>query len=171
MTWIEVADSAIKIGLGALIAGFITFLLSSIQHKNELAKAKVAREFEMLKEVAENIETFNRIALRYWAYVTHWRLKALPEGGLKSDNLINSQNDLFNSFSDLTKAESLLLLFGYKEASIAARNFGETVIAFKRHVEDLNTLFSDDNAAHHRQAMITDRSHLFDLLNEIYNKI
>ena len=41
MIWIEVVDSAVKIGLGALIAGVITFLLSSTQHRNELKRPKV----------------------------------------------------------------------------------------------------------------------------------
>ena len=63
MTWIEVVDSAVKIGLGALIAGVIAFLLSSTQHRNELKKAKVEREFEMLKTVAEKVENFNSIIL------------------------------------------------------------------------------------------------------------
>ena len=67
MIWIEVVDSVVKIGLGALIAGVITFLLSSTQHRNELKKAKVEREFEMLKEVAEKVEIFNPNALRYWS--------------------------------------------------------------------------------------------------------
>jgi hypothetical protein len=55
MTWIAVADSAVKIGLGALITGLIAFILSTTQHRNDRKKAKVAREFEMLKEVAGKV--------------------------------------------------------------------------------------------------------------------
>ena len=35
MTWIEVVDSAVKIGLGALITGIIAFVLSTTQHRND----------------------------------------------------------------------------------------------------------------------------------------
>ncbi|WP_250163108.1 hypothetical protein [Psychrobacter sp. WY6] len=92
MTWIEVVDSAVKIGLGALIAGVIAFLLSSTQHRNELKKAKIEREFEMLKEVAEKVENFNNIALRYWSLSSDWRRRLLLDSTiLPSSNLLDSQ--------------------------------------------------------------------------------
>ncbi|WP_201529500.1 hypothetical protein [Psychrobacter frigidicola] len=118
MTWIEVVDSAVKIGLGALIAGVIAFLLSSTQHRNELKKAKVEREFEMLKEVAKKVEIVNSITLNYWAFVTDWRRKLVLDSSLpKSNGLLDAQKKLFDSFNELTKAKSLLLLFGYGIAS------------------------------------------------------
>ena len=172
MTWIEVVDSAVKIGLGALIAGIIAFLLSSTQHRNELKKAKVEREFEMLKEVAEKIEFFNHITLRYWALATDWRRKLLLDSSVPRSNiLLDAQHDLFDSFSELTKAESLLLLFGYNEASVSLRLYGETVIAFKKRVESSNILFDEDDAASYRESMIDKRAELFKILNEIYKTI
>lgn len=45
MTPIEVIDTAIKIGLGALIGGIIAFLLERQKHKSELTKEKRA-EFQ-----------------------------------------------------------------------------------------------------------------------------
>jgi len=122
MTWIEVVDSAVKIGLGALITGIITFVLSTTQHRNDQKKAKVAREFEMLKEVAEKVETFNNVALRYWSLYSDWRRRLILDSSVpKSNILLDAQHDLFNSFSELTTAESLLLLFGYSEASVSLR--------------------------------------------------
>jgi len=141
MTWIEVVDSAVKIGLGALIAGVIAFLLSSTQHRNELKKAKIEREFEMLKEVAEKVENFNNIALRYWSLSSDWRRRLLLDSTiLPSSNLLDSQNDLYDSFSELTKAESLLLLFGYDEASVSLRSYGETIISFRKRVSSLDII-------------------------------
>jgi len=126
MTWIEVVDSAVKIGLGALITGIIAFVLSTTQHRNDRKKSKVAREFEMLKEVAEKVESFNHVALKYWALATDWRRKLeLDRSLVKPKSLLDAQKDLFNSFSELTNAESLLLLFGYENAQIALRDYGE----------------------------------------------
>lgn len=172
MTWIEVVDSAVKIGLGALIAGIITFLLSSTQHRNELKKVKVEREFEMLKEVAEKVEIFNSITLNYWAFATDWRRKLVSDSSLtKSNGFLDSQNKLFDSFSELTKAESLLLLFGYEKAQITLREYGETVIAFKKRVSSIDISFNEDDAASYRESMISKRSELFSLLNDIYKTI
>ncbi|WP_201548738.1 hypothetical protein [Psychrobacter sp. Pi2-1] len=172
MTWIEVADSAVKIGLGALITGIIAFVLSTIQHRNDRKKAKVAREFEMLKEVAGKVETFNRVSLRYWANITDWRARSLLSGiYTKPEKLIDSQNALYDSFSELTEAESLLLLFGYEEASISLRLYGETVIAFKKRVDSTDLRFDADDAANYRESMINKRAELFKILNNIYKKI
>ena len=172
MTWIEVVDSAVKIGLGAIIAGFIAFLLSTTQHHNELKKAKVEREFEMLKEVAEKVEKFNTITLNYWALSTDWRRRLILDNSIpKPDGLRDTQHKLFDSFSELTKAESLLLLFGFHNASAMLREYGETVIAFKKRVESTDIPFNSSDAADYRKSMIDKRSELFSLLNEIYKTI
>ena len=172
MIWIEVVDSAVKIGLGALIAGVITFLLSSTQHRNELKKAKIEREFEMLKEVAEKVENFNNIALRYWSLSSDWRRRLLLDSTiLPSSNLLDSQNDLYDSFSELTKAESLLLLFGYDEASVSLRSYGETIISFRKRVSSLDIFFDESDAASYRESMIDKRAELFKILNKIYKMI
>lgn len=172
MIWIEVVDSAVKIGLGALIAGVITFLLSSTQHRNELKKAKVEREFEMLKTVAEKVENFNSITLNYWAFATDWRRRLISDSSLpKSNGFLDAQNKLFDSFSELTKAESLLLLFGYSSAQIKLRDYGETVISFKKRIDSVDIPFDQNDTTNYRKSMIDKRSKLFSLLNEIYKTI
>ena len=172
MIWIEVVDSAVKIGLGALIAGVITFLLSSTQHRNELKKAKVEREFEMLKTVAEKVENFNSITLNYWAFATDWRRRLILDSSLpKSNGFLDAQNKLFDSFSELTKAESLLLLFGYSSAQTKLRDYGETVISFKKRIDSIDIPFDPSDTTNYRKSMIDKRSELFSLLNEIYKTI
>lgn len=172
MTWIEVIDSAVKIGLGALITGIIAFVLSTTQHRNDRKKAKVAREFEMLKEVAEKIESFNNVALRYWSLSSDWRRRLILDSTTyPSSNLLDFQNDLYDKFSELTKAESLLLLFGYDEASVSLRLYGETVIAFRKRVSSLDIPFDENDAASYRESMIDKRAQLFQILNGIYKTI
>ena len=172
MLWIEVVDSAVKIGLGALIAGVIAFLLSSTQHRNELKKAKVEREFEMLKEVAEKVENFNHIALRYWALSSDWRRRLILDSSIEKPNELSvTQNEFFDSFKELTKSESLLLLFGYKDASVQVREYGDLIRDFYNRVKDTSKPFEINDATSYRKSMIDKRSELFSLLNEIYKTI
>ena len=172
MTWIEVIDSAVKIGLGALIAGVIAFLLSSTRHRNELKKAKVDREFEMLKEVAEKAENFNQTALKYWSLSSDWRRRLAIDNSIeKPIELSIAQNDFFDSFKELTKAESLLLLFGYGNASLKVREYGESIIDFYNRVKNIDLPFNSSDASNYRKSMIDKRSELFSLLNEIYKTI
>ncbi|CAM3602932.1 MAG: hypothetical protein ACI9ST_000738 [Psychrobacter glaciei] len=172
MTWIEVVDSAVKIGLGALIAGIIAFLLSSTQHRNELKKSKVEREFEMLKEVAEKVENFNHITLRYWALSSDWRRRLILDSSIEKPNELSvTQNEFFDSFKELTKSESLLLLFGYKDASVQVREYGDLIKDFYNRVKDTNKPFEISDATSYRESMINKRSELFNLLNDIYKTI
>ncbi len=172
MTWIEVVDSAVKIGLGALIAGTIAFLLSSTQHRNELKKGKVEREFEMLKEVAEKIEAFNQAALKYWSLSSDWRRRVALDNSIeKPSELTIAQNNFFDSFKELNKAESLLLLFGYNNASVKVREYGESIVDFYNRVKNLDMPFSVSDAADYRGKMLNKRSELFNLLNNIYKTI
>ena len=165
-------DSAVKIGLGALIAGVIAFLLSSTQHRNELKKAKVDREFEMLKEVAEKAENFNQTALKYWSLSSDWRRRLAIDNSIeKPIELSIAQNDFFDSFKELTKAESLLLLFGYGNASLKVREYGESIIDFYNRVKNIDLPFNSSDASNYRKSMIDKRSELFSLLNEIYKTI
>ncbi|ALF59366.1 hypothetical protein [Psychrobacter urativorans] len=155
-----------------MIAGVIAFLLSSTQYRNDLKKAKIEREFEMLKEVAEKVEVFNNITLNYWAFITDWRRRLILDASIpKPISLIDIQQKLFDSFSELTKAESLLLLFRYNNTSVKLRKYGETVIAFKKRVESLDVPFDNNDTANYRKSMIDKRSELFILLNEIYKTI
>ena len=75
----------------------------------------------------------------------------------------------FLSFSWTT--ESLLLLFGYSEASVSLRLYGETVIAFRKRVASLDMPFDENDAASYRESMIDKRAQLFQILNEIYKTI
>jgi hypothetical protein len=172
MNWIDVVDSAVKIGLGALISGITALVLTSTQHRNSLEKSKVDREFEMLKEVAEKIEAFNQVSLKYWALSTDWRRRWAEDNTVVQTKMLkNSYLDLFNSFSELTKAESLLLLFGHENAQLKLREYGEVVIDFYKAVKSTDIAFDSDDSVKYRESIVLKRSELFSILHNIYKTI
>ena len=74
MTWIEVADTAIKIGLGALITGIISYITSNRSYKNQIILNRINRYQSITEQVSidfensisefliEGYELINRIA-------------------------------------------------------------------------------------------------------------
>jgi hypothetical protein len=169
MTWLEVADSAIKIGLGAVIAAISTILITKIQHRHSLHKDRVDREYQLLKGIAEKVEQFTHAALKHWAVGTEWQrsLRANPDA-IKPKDMRDSRTELFNRFNDVTASEALLLLLGQEKAQAKLRAYGEYVSEFGRLVSRAHSLMPDDAVAAHRSAMLRLRAAFFDELHLIY---
>lgn len=174
MTLLEVIDSAIKIGLGALIAGASALLLSRSQHHRDLSRAKNDREFEILKDVAEQTERFTQATLRHWALATdahRLRRQEKPLSERKVANLAESNDTLFNIFHELTSSEAKLLLLGKRDAQRALRSYGDMVIAFRRSVMHDAEIMSDSVIETWRTNILKTRKQLLDELHTCYRQL
>ncbi|WP_331352555.1 hypothetical protein [Cellvibrio sp. UBA7671] len=58
MEAIEVIDTAVKVGLGALITGLTTYAITKANHKSEKSKEAVKKRAELLTYSLEKIETY-----------------------------------------------------------------------------------------------------------------
>jgi len=172
VTWLEIVDSAVKIGLGALIAGASGWLLAKTQYSHELHKGKVQREFDLLKDIAEKVERFTHSALKYWAISAEWhRARRTNPDATKSENLLATQKELFGRFNELTSAEAFLLLLGQKAAQSQLRNYGEHVMSYRRAVSRASEPMSDEQIEDYRLYILKARESFFDRLSDMYNKL
>ncbi|TLU61221.1 hypothetical protein FE810_15480 [Thalassotalea litorea] len=62
-TKLEIIDTAIKIGLGSHLAMVGTFLVTRLNHQNELRKESRKRFYDSLEGVSSNIEEITHISL------------------------------------------------------------------------------------------------------------
>jgi hypothetical protein len=174
MTWLEVVDSAVKIGLGALIAGISSLLLSRSQHRRELDRAKIDREFNILKDVAEQTERFTQTALRYWSLIgeSHrLRRKSSSLSAKKESNLEETKRQLFDIFHELTSAEAKLLLLGKRDAQGALRSYGDIVNAFRRSVVTNTEIMTDVEIEAWRENILRSRERVFSELHRCYQQL
>ena len=174
MTLLDVIDSAVKIGLGALIAGLSALVLSRSQHHRDLSKAKINREFEILKDVAEQTERFTQAALRYWSLASDsHRLKrnskSLSER--KEKDFAESKSALFDIFHELTSSEAKLLLLGKRDAQSALRTYGEMVSSFRRSAVNESQLMSDTEIETWRENILKTRERLLSELHLCYQRL
>ena len=67
LTWIQVADDAIKIGLGALIGGLFTWIVARHNNKSAIKKLQFERKAQILSDAAkiheEHFQTFYKYSL------------------------------------------------------------------------------------------------------------
>src|SRR5262249_22073542 len=66
MTGLELVDTAIKIGLGALIGGGFALLSAGRQHKYELERERMKRRERVLEKIAEEFElAYQALSVKY----------------------------------------------------------------------------------------------------------
>jgi len=56
MTWLDVTDDAIKIGLGVFLGGLFSLLVLRLSHRHELRKENLRRRQEIMERVVEHLE-------------------------------------------------------------------------------------------------------------------
>jgi phosphopantetheine adenylyltransferase len=78
---IDVLDTAVKIGLGALISGISTYWITRQKDKSDSVKEYERRHRTILEQVAEETEQVNHVYLKYWALVVEWLRYNRRHGG------------------------------------------------------------------------------------------
>lgn len=120
MTWIEVIDSAVKIGLGALLAGVFSFFTA---HRTIDSEQRARLSTRRRDHLEKNVELIAEIENKY----THqrWRLESyrfwLAKGDLKRAAEEETEfevldKQLYLTMDRFSRASSVLLLLGETEA-------------------------------------------------------
>ena len=127
---LEIVDTAVKIGLGALISGVATFSITTLNHRNDINKDSRVRRRQLIERVAEDVESFCNASLEYWAYLTDFTRRkennySIPDS--VRNNVISAGERLFDEYANLTSAESKLLLLGLDNCESTVRDLGDCV--------------------------------------------
>ena len=64
---IALIDTALKIGLGALMAGFVTVRVTKLKHQQAVVESAVRRRLEVIESVTAGIAEFTHAIVRYCA--------------------------------------------------------------------------------------------------------
>lgn len=174
ITQLEILDSAVKIGLGALIAAGSTYLLAKQSHSRELEKDHIRRKRELLESVAEQVESFTHLALRYWALSGDWMRCKRDERAISEDRLKEldrTRMALFDSFKEVTNGEAKLLLLGLKEAQLSLRAYGDTVTELRKALSINNTITSEESLQNWRSRILETRETFFQDLSRAYQRL
>jgi len=135
ITWAEVADDAVKIGLGGLITGVFGYLaLRSNRHQEERKErqSRIREEFRIIE--THLLQTRNALQSQLNALESYLGNKKL---GAPSENLNKLEVKLRESITvpqyvlyDTTLIDTKLLLMGYEDLSAHCRDFHDALIEF-----------------------------------------
>lgn len=143
-TWIEVADSAVKIGLGALVGGGFALWQGRRTRLEERRKADLALKRDHLQSATDVIDKFSLALSDYWATVTN--ILHIIRSGSTVDpqdlqRFTTCDSALYAAFNDLHLAESRLLLLGLGGLQESLRQYAaHAEIFFKKSHPDTTSL-------------------------------
>ena len=173
MTYLDVIDTAVKVGLGALISGVSTYWMAKSKNRDDLKRERLIRHHGLLEKSAEQIENFSHVAIRYWALIIEWvrvrdqKLEFYPH---RNEELTKTKVEFFDAFSDLTSAESKLLLLGHAEAQKNLRTYGDLAKRMRRHAYVGNQSLTETEMEGYRSQLLDARETLFKELSQIYRR-
>jgi len=173
-TWIEIADTAIKIGLGAAISGVSAFLINRQTHKKTLEKENYSRNKETLESVTLSIEELTHALLKYWSYILEWAKnneKGVQASKEKTDSIIELRGDVFNLFKGLTNSEGRLFLIGCVEQQKKLREYGTLISEFYHYASRNNEKMQSSELNAWRTKILEAREQLYSSLNKSYRAV
>ena len=169
----DVVDTAVKIGLGALITSLGAYGLARRTHSGELERERLRGRKQLLEEVALQVETVTHVALKYWALImefTRNRELGMDLATHRREELDRTKLELFASFKEFSGAEGKLLLLAEKEPERKLREYGEFIGAFRRKFYEENAQMTEPELEAQRLELLTKRSVFYDALSKAYSE-
>ncbi|AWY00427.1 hypothetical protein A8139_10765 [Marinomonas primoryensis] len=119
---IDVIDTAVKIGLGALISRVTTYFVANKNHFNDKAKVLIKKKVSILEYSTENIEPYFHALNRYLSRIDGVLRAGKVQGGSAIDkalliNIKKVDGDLLEARKERSIAVSRLKLIGANDVT------------------------------------------------------
>lgn len=162
MEYFELADTALKIGLGALIAGAFTLIASRTKHRQELELGRRNRREKLLEKVAEEFEkTYQLLSSKYENLLGLCRAVSGEKYRINAHEIIHSSSDI----SRIHVIESKLLLLGLKQEALL-------IMAFRKISGDFEKLALPRDKTHpDPYALNSKLEDFFECRGNVYEKL
>lgn len=142
VSWAEVADSAVKIGLGALIAGAVAVVSGRLADKRSQRSELNARVRDQLQDVSDRLDEFNAEVSLLWAETSN-AIHARQNNTLTDEDrkaLNEREGKVFAAFTLLGWCHTRLVLIGDFQSPKMLNTYRQTVDSFFKicHIDNPN---------------------------------
>lgn len=135
-TIIDVIDTSVKIGLGAIISGVATYWVTTANNKHELKKLNLEISLKLLREIAEQFDQ-SKALINDFVYA------------LNKDEE-NCEDSLSESYKVTSRTHALANMIGQEDLTSAVKDYSSEIDALYDHYlrnpdSDINQLLSKLN--------------------------
>jgi len=170
-TWIDVADSAVKIGLGALIGGTFGIWVAWLNNTIQAKKALNERRRQIIELVIESVDSACNAASLYWSNLGNGIYKR-GKGEKLTDTdyaqLDSLQSKFFESFTVLNSSGAKLLLLDESDAEMQLQELRAALDAFFKIANIDNKKCTTEALASHKDAISSKRRMFYSALSKAY---
>ncbi|WP_369915943.1 hypothetical protein AB8810_06975 [Xanthomonas sp. NCPPB 3005] len=136
ITWIEVADTAVKIGLGAIIGGISSYLLATTTHKHNISRDLTARKIRLLEVACEEAEKFFSYTILLYNKVSIFsrdnNISRRDQSDFESDFIIEAHDGFLDALLARNKAMAHISLLGSTESLDFLAKYSDTLERYRK---------------------------------------
>ena len=170
--WTDVADSAIKIGLGALIGGGFTVWLQALKDKNTISLESYKRRKEIIEEISNEFSVFNKHLSHFWAALKNAFYKNNHNTITKNDKeeLKELEKNIYNQFAEVALLSNKLHLIAEYDADVVLDGYVENAREFFKVANLSNTTLNDELMDKYRSEFLEERKRFLEKLSIAFNQ-
>lgn len=173
-TWIEIVDTAVKIGLGAVVTGVATLVNNKLSHANTTEKDSLQRSVTALENVTLSIEEMTHTLLKHWSFVmdvARNNEKGVEASEERVKHIAGLRSEVYHLFKGLTNSEGRLLLIGCVDQQKKLREYGSMISEYHRYTSPNNAQTSSAELESWRVKLLEAREQLYTALNRAYRGV
>ncbi len=166
----QLIDTSLKVGLGAIIVGIFSWLLTH-RRSTPQAYSRINRRLVLFEDVSKDVGNVNHIFAKYSSLIIESTRYGLRWPQARKDELDRINSELVASFTKLSDAESKLLMLGEKTMEKVLRLYGAKIAHFRKHVYVGRADISDEEIAQIKREITKLREQFYDMLSRKYDRL
>lgn len=171
-TFIQLTDTSIKIGLGALIAALVAWLvLWRNGHMQQPQSPRENRRLHILEDVSGQVGVVTHIFAKYSSLVVESIQFGERWPSARREELESVNTELVHEFRKLAEAEAKLLMLGEKNLERSLRLYGAKIAVFRKHVYVCRKDISHEQISSLRLGVTQVREQFYDMLSRKYDRL
>jgi len=170
MEAIEVIDTAVKVGLGAVIAGLYAVFSERQQYKYKIVSEFCSRRFQIIEKIANNCACFHKRLSDYWALMADYFSPDHKGRISKRTNQKIEEADIEfrNSFLELNEAEGWLYLLDEENAAKVLCEYAALASEFYKKVYVNSKEVNYEDLVNYRLRLRENRKNVLKAISEVF---
>lgn len=170
-TFLQLTDTSLKMGLGALIAAFCAWLMMRRSAHLQFNNQRENRRLEILEEVSSHVGVVTHIFAKYSSLVVESIQFGERWPALRRQELESVNAELVNEFKKLADAEAKLLMLGEKNLERSLRIYGARIAVYRKQVFVGRQDITPEQITALKSSVNQVREQFYDMLSRKYDRL